>query len=94
MPKKLEYLTKKFRIFKKIDILKVRYPGRLNCIKKDFYIIYSGNIISCSKRELTEYWNDERIPLSILLIVFLICRRVGQMRSRSRHSAVVGASQF
>ena len=55
MPKKLEYLTKKFRTFKKIDILKVRYPGRLNCIKKDFYIIYSGNFISCSKRELTEY---------------------------------------
>ena len=60
-------------------------------IKIFSYIIYSGNIISCSKGELTEYWNDERIPLSIPLIVFLICLRVGQMRSRSRHSAVVGA---
>ena len=88
-PKKLEYL-KKWHFY----LYKLRYPGPFNCIKIFFYIIYSGNIISCSKRELTEYWNDERIPLSILLIVFLICRRVGQMRSRSRHSAVVGASQF
>ena len=29
-------------------------------------------LISCIKREVTEYWNDERIPVSILLIVILI----------------------
>lgn len=49
--------AKKIRIFKKMTFLPIQasVPRPFQLYKIFFYIIYSGNIISCSKRELTEY---------------------------------------